>query len=327
MALCDTDRERLRGTGARFGVARLYSAAEELLEVPEVELVLISVPPRAHTPLALAALASQKSVYLEKPMCLTSAEAKLLVHQLRNPGGHLWNGFNLRAHPHVVAARAHLGRAAAGRIRLIRSSFMSSFGSGASWRRRAEEGGSVLFDLGVHHFDLWRCLLAAEVDEVQATATDGVVTVHARMSSGAVVGANFSFELNDANDLELWGEQGCLRLSLYRFDGFDFQSSRCPPWSLGWRTERLTALLAGLRTAWRTKPLGGVYPGSFTLHWRQCLAGLRTGSPSPAGVDDGWRAVAIALAAERSLSSGQAERPEALEPVSLSPWPEAPSGS
>ena len=36
------------------------------------------------------------------------------------------------------------------------------------WKTRRELGGGALFDLAIHHFDLWRFVLGAEVAEVFA---------------------------------------------------------------------------------------------------------------------------------------------------------------
>ena len=89
--------------------------------------------------------------------------------------------------------------------------------------------GGALFEIGVHHFDLWRFLLGSEVASIHAYSKsehglDETVSVSAQMANGVPVSAFFSEQTSDANELEILGRKGRLRLSIYEFDGLYFQS-------------------------------------------------------------------------------------------------------
>jgi predicted dehydrogenase len=74
--------------------------------------------------------------------------------------------FNLRWHRLVRQAREVIQRRTLGPLTLIRTALTSYHENVPEWRRRRELGGGALFELAVHHFDLWRFLLQSEVEEV-----------------------------------------------------------------------------------------------------------------------------------------------------------------
>ncbi len=87
-ACADIDHSRASRRAAEFGIPRACSV-DELLEMPEISIVLNLTPPAAHVPVAIEALKKGKCVYNEKPLALdlnqgreilrTSSERKLLA--------------------------------------------------------------------------------------------------------------------------------------------------------------------------------------------------------------------------------------------------------
>ena len=68
VAAADIDSARLDGFCASFHIPRRYPAANELIDDPEVDLVVITTPPVAHEELVVAALENGKHVFCEKPL-------------------------------------------------------------------------------------------------------------------------------------------------------------------------------------------------------------------------------------------------------------------
>jgi predicted dehydrogenase len=62
-----------------LGKIHCYARLEELLADPEIDLVDICLPPAEHARAAIAALGAGKHVLCEKPLALTSAEARRMV--------------------------------------------------------------------------------------------------------------------------------------------------------------------------------------------------------------------------------------------------------
>lgn len=75
---CDTKAALLEKTRAHYPAITYTEKYEDVLKDPDVSLVLIATPTASHFPLAKAALEAGKHIFIEKPMCGTSAEAQEL---------------------------------------------------------------------------------------------------------------------------------------------------------------------------------------------------------------------------------------------------------
>ena len=87
VALCDVDRHVREQSRASFGsTPRIFEDYRELLERPDVDVVLIGTPDHWHTKMVLDACRAGKDVYCEKPLTLTIDEGKLLRDVVRQTG-------------------------------------------------------------------------------------------------------------------------------------------------------------------------------------------------------------------------------------------------
>ena len=91
-AVATRRRERVH---AMFPGMRVATAPAELLEAPDIDLVVVSVPNAAHHELVRAALSAGKHVVVDKPFVPTTAEADELIG-LANSSGRLISVFHNR---------------------------------------------------------------------------------------------------------------------------------------------------------------------------------------------------------------------------------------
>ncbi len=85
VAVADLDPARAQAVAERYEDVRAVSV-EELLAADDVELVLNLTIPAAHAEVALKAIAAGKSVYGEKPLAATTAEAREVLDAARQAG-------------------------------------------------------------------------------------------------------------------------------------------------------------------------------------------------------------------------------------------------
>lgn len=78
VACADLDQSRAEAQAAKFGVARACAVAD-LLADPAIEIVINLTIPAAHGEVALAVLEAGKSVYNEKPLAISRADAQRML--------------------------------------------------------------------------------------------------------------------------------------------------------------------------------------------------------------------------------------------------------
>jgi len=318
VAVADLDPQRLRRVADRFHVERRYPDVVALLDDLSVEAVAVCVPVQFHAEVALRALEAGKHVFIEKPLALSLAEADRLIECAKQAPGTAMVGFNLRWHRLLRQARALVQRGALGPLELLRTAFTSHHQDVPEWRKRRELGGGVFFELAVHHFDLWRFLLQSEVEEVFAVSQsshweDETATVTARLANGVLVTSIFSQRANARNEVEIYGQAGYLRVSCYRFDGLEYASSSSPPGAVRTRLRQMAHALKELPQGALGMLQGGDFIASYRAEWCHFMEAVRRGAPAECTLEDGRRALQVALAAIESASVGR--------PVRVARWP------
>jgi predicted dehydrogenase len=164
-AVCSANGARGKSYAARFGAAYCCSSYDEILQDPEIDVVLIATRNRFHAPQALAALQAGKHVFLEKPMALTEEECRSLCRAEETTGKYLAVGFNRRFAPFYVQLKQHLMRRSGPAVLNCR---VNSPGvSGTHWATDPSMGGAILGE-GCHFVDLFYWLLEAEPTTVAA---------------------------------------------------------------------------------------------------------------------------------------------------------------
>jgi predicted dehydrogenase len=178
----------------------------------------------------------------------------------------------------------------------------------------------VLFDLGVHHFDLWRFLVQSEVAEVfaQTRADDHAsecATVSARMGNGVLVTAAFSHGLSDTNEIEICGQTGRLELSCYHSHSFRVCE---PSASQGAIREWLDGTVRAARNLPRAVMglrHGGDVLASYRTQWQHFLTAIGNDTSVECSVAEGRSALQVTLAAIESASSGQPVNVAGARPI------------
>jgi predicted dehydrogenase/threonine dehydrogenase-like Zn-dependent dehydrogenase len=178
-----------RSAADRFGFAACSTSADAVWR-GDCDGVVIATRHDSHAQLTIEALQAGKSVFVEKPLCMTEAELEHIasvVDGLRAIGRSpfVMVGFNRRFAPAVEAVR----RAMAG----VPVSLMYRVNAGRlapeSWIARPQEGGGRVIGELCHFIDLCAYLADSHVAEVCATcsaAGPDDVMVSLRMVNGSI---------------------------------------------------------------------------------------------------------------------------------------------
>jgi predicted dehydrogenase len=99
VAVCDVVGDRAREAAERFGAAQAYTDYEEMLAKEDLDMVGILTPIRYHFPIAMAAVAAGKHVYVQKTMTDTLDQANQLIDAVRARGVKLLASPGQQLHP------------------------------------------------------------------------------------------------------------------------------------------------------------------------------------------------------------------------------------
>ena len=169
------DRMNLKGifdlNSHRCDVAReegyyVYSSKEEVMNDPEVDVVIIATTNEVHKDIAIQALKAGKSVVCEKPVTMSSAELQEIMEVEKVSEGKFTIDQNRRTNRDFVLTKRKIEEGLIGKPYVIESRVEGSRGMPKGWRTLKRLGGGMMLDWGVHLIDQIMYMVDEKVKEV-----------------------------------------------------------------------------------------------------------------------------------------------------------------
>ncbi|CAA9316663.1 MAG: Myo-inositol 2-dehydrogenase [uncultured Friedmanniella sp.] len=104
-SVCDLSPTLLREVGDRFGVARRFTTASELIAAGGIDAVLVLNSDEYHAECVVEALEHGLHVLVEKPMCLSRREAEAIIEARDRSGATVMVGYMRRFAPAFLEAK------------------------------------------------------------------------------------------------------------------------------------------------------------------------------------------------------------------------------
>lgn len=150
-----------------------YPSYEAMLLDPIIDIIHICSPNFLHFLQAKQALLAGKHVVCEKPLTITSAEAKELVDLAHEKQLVNAINFNLRFYPVNFEARHRVCDGEVGNVFVIHGSYLQDwllYSTDWNWRLDSDQGGTLraVADIGSHWIDLVMFISGLKVKEVFA---------------------------------------------------------------------------------------------------------------------------------------------------------------
>lgn len=168
-AIASRSEERARQTAERLGIPRSYGSYQDLLDDGDIEAVYIPLPNHLHLEWTLAAAAAGKHILCEKPLAMSSRDARTMIAACDAAGVKLMEAFMYRLHPMWVEVRRLVHDGAIGELVAIQSFFSYFNDDAADIRNIPEFGGGALYDIGCYPVNVARMLFDSEPTEVKSS--------------------------------------------------------------------------------------------------------------------------------------------------------------
>ena len=146
--------------GKRFGFAEAVSSADEVLDDPRINLVVVGTRHDSHADLARRALERNKNVFVEKPLALDDDQLDRVLEAAANSTGRLMVGFNRRFSPLAQRARDFFAAALNSPLSMLYRVNAGRIPK-EHWTQDAVEGGGRIVGEVCHFIDLMQFLTAS----------------------------------------------------------------------------------------------------------------------------------------------------------------------
>jgi predicted dehydrogenase len=315
-SIADRNAESAAAAVVQYGWGKVANDWREIADDPAVVLFGNAAPNHLHEEACVVAARNGKHVLCEKPLA-PSADAALRIWRDVAATGVLHQcAFMYRFIPALALARQMIAAGELGEIRHFRARFLLSFATdpevAMSWRFDHDVAGAgALGDLGSHHVDLAR-FLVAEIESVASSThiyvpvrrggtvtNDDAFVAIARLGNGATAtfeGSRVAGNHGLTSCVEIDGERGSLAFDFERLNELRISERGMP----GFRTVLVTQAEHPYSDFWFPVGIQGQHPISWAdcfAHQAHCMlsaiAGGRALPPEAPTFADGYRVAEV----------------------------------
>jgi len=294
IAVADADVVRAERVASELEVEHHYSNWETLLERKDIGAVVVAAPSRFHAPVTRAAAAAGKHVFCEKPPALSMEEAESAASAVAKAGVQFQIGFMRRYDPPYARAKKLIADGEIGDPVLVKSIGRDRQPPPRSFFQDGING-TLFLDAMIHEFDLARWLM-----------NDEVVEVH---SFGSVLACPELAEFGDVDSAVVnlrFGRGGIGNVESHRRSnyGYDIRTEIIGSKAaiqVGYLQQTAQLVLTGAGAShdvvdhWLVR-----FADAYRNELRDFVDSIIAEEPTRVTAQDGLRALAVSIAAERS---------------------------
>jgi predicted dehydrogenase len=296
LVICDLNPERMNALADEFGVERRTTSYDEVLAMPDVDIVDICTPPMVHYPQVMAGLKAGKHVVCEKPLVGSLSQVDEVIAEEKKSKGTLMPIFQYRYGNGIEQAKAIIDAGLAGKPYVGTVETLWRRGPGyyaVPWRGKwATELGGVLMTHAIHPHDLFtylmgpiKSLFGRVTTRVNAIEVEDCISASVEMESGAL--ASFTATLGSVDEITR------IRIA---FENVTFESDHAPYnpgaalWNILPANDDTKARIEALLANWDD------VPSRFQTQMARFYDYLTGNGPLPVSSADSRRALEIVTA-------------------------------
>lgn len=297
VAICDVNETRAREVAAEHGVACVYTNFREMLDREELDLVSVHTPDHLHVEPAVEALNRGKHLFCEKPLgnnlddCGTIVEAyrRVAARGVKAMCGHV-----LRFNPVLVEVKRRIDAGELGKLFYLEGDYIHDLRWQTGWNLEDEV---PMIGGGCHPIDIMQWW-AGPIIEVQAMSShlafpemkeDDCAVAILKFASGAIGKCTSAYApsgpMPKLYNLSAYGTSATIVRDQFAPRG---------------------------QEAWSPLPVAQVEGHPYEPEVVDLAHAIQNNRPPRATVEDGARAIAVAVAIQQSAREGRAVKVESV---------------
>jgi inositol 2-dehydrogenase len=298
VAVADPQPNLAREIAEEFDVAKSYADPLALIDDNNVEAIVIVTPTHVHREQVLAAAASRKPTFCEKPPALSLKEVDEMKAAVGKSGMFFQMGFMRRFDAGYAAAKKAIDGGRIGMPLVFKATSRDPFRPSLEYANPASSGG-MLIDMGIHDFDLARWFMG----DVKSVAAIGATIAYPELATvGDIDNAIASLTFTS-------GKLGVVDLTRSGIYGYDISTE-----ILGLEGTIRIGYLRETPIVVMTKANGVSHDtvpyfmerfrDAYTNQLQNFAQNVLGDRPAPITIDDGLEALRVAVAATRARETG-----------------------
>jgi inositol 2-dehydrogenase len=282
-----------------FDVPRSYTDPMALIDDASVQAIVIVTPTHTHREQVIAAAASGKPTFCEKPPALSLGEVNEMKAAVEKSGVFFQMGFMRRFDAGYAAAKNQIDAGRIGTPLVFKATSRDPFRPSLEYANPASSGG-MLIDMGIHDFDLARWFMG----EVKSVAAIGATIAYPELETvGDIDNAIASLTFTS-------GKLGVVDLTRSGIYGYDISTE-----ILGLEGTIRIGYLRETPIVVMTKANGVSHDtvpyfmerfrDAYTNQLQNFAQNVQRDRQPPITIDDGLEALRVGVAATRARESGK----------------------
>jgi hypothetical protein len=286
--------DEMRSFAKEFGIENLSLNYKDILNNPEIDAVMVCSSTDTHANISAEAIRAGKHVFCEKPVDHSLEKIRLVEDALKENPVKFQVGFNRRYDHNFAAVREAVLLGKVGEVHITKITSRDPNPPSAEY---AKVSGGMLLDMTIHDFDMVRFLTGAE--PVKIYVEPAVLVDKAIGEAGDIDTAVITMQMSD-------GSIAVIDNSRKASYGYDQRAEVFGSLAMA-ATKNDTAstcVISSESGIMGEKPLYFFlerYMDSFALEVKEFVEAIENDKPIKTGIEDGLRAVAIALAGNISI--------------------------
>lgn len=245
VALCDVDVEKAKALSDLYEEIPVYSDYRKLIAETDADIISICTPHGLHAEMAIAAAEAKKNVLVEKPMALSSDDARKMIAKAKENNVSLMVVKQNRFNVPITLTKKALDENKLGRVYMVQCNVLwnrnEEYYTESSWRGKSSLEGGALYTQVSHFIDLlvwWfgdvvdaTTILDTKLHNIEVEDCGSASVVFSSGVVGSLLWTTCVYNKNYEGSITIVGEYGTIKIGgpyLNIIDFWDVRSSPLP---------------------------------------------------------------------------------------------------